>query len=115
MYGSFSSQWFVPLLLPALDLKSGRRCPQITVTPSQSKSSGARISWHGADDGPHPISRIFSFYDGRQEPSHIDDDSGVEQNQDFDMGNNDELPVDKEVSKANWFKKPVRPPTPDLD
>ncbi|GJV96644.1 hypothetical protein Tco_1548221 [Tanacetum coccineum] len=31
------------------------------------------------------------------------------------MGNNDEQPADKEVSKANWFKKLERPPTPDFD
>ncbi|GKB47777.1 hypothetical protein Tco_0898530 [Tanacetum coccineum] len=31
------------------------------------------------------------------------------------MGNNDEQPADKEVSKANTFKKPERPPTPDYD
>ncbi|GJU63634.1 hypothetical protein Tco_1245469 [Tanacetum coccineum] len=29
--------------------------------------------------------------------------------------NNDEQPVDKEVTKADWFKKPERPPTPDPD
>nr|GEY50431.1 hypothetical protein [Tanacetum cinerariifolium] len=28
---------------------------------------------------------------------------------------NDEQPADKEVTKADWFKKPERPPTPDLD
>ncbi|GKD41907.1 hypothetical protein Tco_1266552 [Tanacetum coccineum] len=50
-----------------------------------------------------------------EEPSHTVDDSGVQQNQEFDMGNNDEQPADKEVSKADWFKKPERPPTPDPD
>nr|GEV63430.1 putative ribonuclease H-like domain-containing protein [Tanacetum cinerariifolium] len=29
--------------------------------------------------------------------------------------NNDEQPVDKEVTKADWFKKPERPLTPDPD
>ncbi|GJZ19769.1 hypothetical protein Tco_0556359 [Tanacetum coccineum] len=50
-----------------------------------------------------------------EEPSYIVDDSGVEQNQEFDTGHNDEQPADKEVTKANWFKKPERPPTPDPD
>ncbi|GJT58255.1 hypothetical protein Tco_0993309 [Tanacetum coccineum] len=36
-----------------------------------------------------------------EEPSHTVDDSGVQQNQEFDMGNNDEQPADKEVSKAD--------------
>ncbi|GJZ77773.1 hypothetical protein Tco_0642445 [Tanacetum coccineum] len=50
-----------------------------------------------------------------EEPSHTVDDLGVQQDQEFDTGNNDEQPVDKEVSKADWFKKPKRPPTPDSD
>ncbi|GJY62172.1 hypothetical protein Tco_0462829 [Tanacetum coccineum] len=50
-----------------------------------------------------------------EEPSHTLDDSGVQQIQEFDTGNNDEQPADKEVSKADWFKKPKRPPTPDSD
>ncbi|GJU87320.1 hypothetical protein Tco_1294866, partial [Tanacetum coccineum] len=35
-----------------------------------------------------------------EEPSHIVDDSGVQQDQEFDTGNNDEQPADTEVSKA---------------
>ncbi|GKE40208.1 hypothetical protein Tco_1463613, partial [Tanacetum coccineum] len=50
-----------------------------------------------------------------EEPSHIVDDLGVQLDQEFDTGNNDEQPADKEVSKADWFKKPERPPTPDSD
>ncbi|GKE14110.1 hypothetical protein Tco_1421687 [Tanacetum coccineum] len=50
-----------------------------------------------------------------EKPSHTIDDLGVLQDQEFDTGNNDEHPTDKEVSKADWFKKPERPPTPDSD
>nr|GFB50759.1 hypothetical protein [Tanacetum cinerariifolium] len=39
----------------------------------------------------------------------------MKEDQEFDMGNNDEQPADNEVSKADWFKKPKRPPTPDSD
>ncbi|GJY57455.1 hypothetical protein Tco_0456570, partial [Tanacetum coccineum] len=39
-----------------------------------------------------------------EEPSHTVDDSREQQNQEFDTGNNDEQPADKEVSKADWFK-----------
>ncbi|GKC66971.1 hypothetical protein Tco_1099569, partial [Tanacetum coccineum] len=49
-----------------------------------------------------------------KEPSHTVEDSGMQQDQEFVMGNNDEQPADKEVTKADWFKKPKRPPTPDL-
>ncbi|GKC13761.1 hypothetical protein Tco_1010543, partial [Tanacetum coccineum] len=50
-----------------------------------------------------------------EEPSHIVEDSGIQQDQEFVTGDNDEQPADKEVTKAIWFKKPKRPPTPDPD
>ncbi|GKA94682.1 hypothetical protein Tco_0816720 [Tanacetum coccineum] len=40
---------------------------------------------------------------------------GAQQDQEFVTGNNDDQPADKEVSKADWFKQPERPPTPDSD
>nr|GEU32201.1 hypothetical protein [Tanacetum cinerariifolium] len=40
---------------------------------------------------------------------------GKQQDQEFVMGDNDEQLVDKELTKSDWFKKPKRPPTPDLD
>nr|GEZ20202.1 hypothetical protein [Tanacetum cinerariifolium] len=46
--------------------------------------------------------------EGRKEASQARKSSHPE-NQEFDMGNNDEQPADKEVSKADWFKKPERP------
>ncbi|GKB41083.1 hypothetical protein Tco_0886025, partial [Tanacetum coccineum] len=48
-----------------------------------------------------------------EEPIHTVDDSGVQKDQEFDTGNNDEQPDDKKVSKEDWFKKPERPLTPD--
>ncbi|GJT96722.1 hypothetical protein Tco_1092240 [Tanacetum coccineum] len=53
--------------------------------------------------------------DHAEEPSHIVEDSGMQQDQEFGMGDNDEQPADKEVTKADWFKKPERPPTSDPD
>ncbi|GJT95871.1 hypothetical protein Tco_1091389 [Tanacetum coccineum] len=50
-----------------------------------------------------------------EEPSYIVEDSGMQQDQEFATRNNDEQPADKEVTKAVWFKKPERPPTPDPD
>nr|GEU48191.1 hypothetical protein [Tanacetum cinerariifolium] len=40
---------------------------------------------------------LFNTY---EEPSHTVDDSGVQQDQEFDMDNNNEQPADKEVSKG---------------
>ncbi|GKB95956.1 hypothetical protein Tco_0982093 [Tanacetum coccineum] len=50
-----------------------------------------------------------------EEPSHTIDDSGVQNNQEFDMGNNDEQPDDEAASKVDWFKKPKQPLTSDPD
>nr|GEY21043.1 hypothetical protein [Tanacetum cinerariifolium] len=50
-----------------------------------------------------------------EEPSYTVEDSGMQQDQEFITRDNDEQPADKEVTKANWFKKPKRPPTPDPD
>ncbi|GJX86363.1 hypothetical protein Tco_0337137 [Tanacetum coccineum] len=50
-----------------------------------------------------------------EEPSYTVEDSGIQQDQEFVTRDNDEQPADKEVTKANWFKKPERPPTPDPD
>ncbi|GJZ90176.1 hypothetical protein Tco_0662103, partial [Tanacetum coccineum] len=50
-----------------------------------------------------------------EDPSHTVEDLGMQQDQEFITGYNDEQPADKEVTKADWFKKPERPPTPNPD
>ncbi|GKB64520.1 hypothetical protein Tco_0920706 [Tanacetum coccineum] len=50
-----------------------------------------------------------------EEPSHTVEDSGMQQDQEFVMGDNDEQLADEEVTKADQFKKPERPPTLDPD
>ncbi|GJZ75664.1 hypothetical protein Tco_0640129 [Tanacetum coccineum] len=50
-----------------------------------------------------------------EETSHTVEDSCMQQDQEFVTGDSDEQPTDKEVNKADWFKKPKRPPTPDPD
>ncbi|GKA68414.1 hypothetical protein Tco_0768331 [Tanacetum coccineum] len=50
-----------------------------------------------------------------EEPSYTVEDSSMQQDQEFVTGDNDEQPANKEVTKADRFKKPVRPLTPDLD
>ncbi|GKE70542.1 hypothetical protein Tco_1528614, partial [Tanacetum coccineum] len=50
-----------------------------------------------------------------EEQIHIVEDLGMQQDQEFVIGDNDEQPTDKEVTKADWFKKPERPLTPDPD
>ncbi|GJX21541.1 hypothetical protein Tco_0225986, partial [Tanacetum coccineum] len=48
-----------------------------------------------------------------EESTHTVNDSGVQQNQEFNTGNNDEQPNDEAAPKGDWFKKPERPLTPD--
>nr|GEZ32108.1 hypothetical protein [Tanacetum cinerariifolium] len=50
-----------------------------------------------------------------KDPSHTVEESCMQQDQKFITGDNNEQPVDKEVTKADWFKKPKRPTTPDPD
>ncbi|GJT21733.1 hypothetical protein Tco_0891670 [Tanacetum coccineum] len=42
-------------------------------------------------------------------------DSGEPHDQEFVMGNTDDQPADKAVTKDDWWKKPEKPPTPDCD
>nr|GEZ49973.1 hypothetical protein [Tanacetum cinerariifolium] len=50
-----------------------------------------------------------------EEPSHTVEDLGMQQDQEFVTRDNDVQPVDKEVTNADWFKKPKRPPDLDPD
>ncbi|GJY75303.1 hypothetical protein Tco_0480419 [Tanacetum coccineum] len=58
-----------------------------------------------------------------EEPSHIVEDSGMQPDAREIVHGGDKLggggayeqPADKEVTKADWFKKPKRPPTPGLN
>ncbi|GJU47779.1 hypothetical protein Tco_1217334 [Tanacetum coccineum] len=50
-----------------------------------------------------------------EEPSHTVEDSGMQQDQEFVTRDTDEQPADKEVTKADWFNKLERPPTPNPD
>ncbi|GJR30595.1 hypothetical protein Tco_1106827 [Tanacetum coccineum] len=79
---------------------------------SRSKEKKSSSSSKDASHSKHKPSGKSAY---AEEPSHTVDDSGVQQNQEFNTGNNVEQPADKEVSKADWFKKPERPPTPDPD
>ncbi|GJS63804.1 hypothetical protein Tco_0678368 [Tanacetum coccineum] len=50
-----------------------------------------------------------------EELIHTVDDTEVQQNQGQDTGNTDYQPNVEVAPKHDWFKKPKRPPTPDLD
>ncbi|GKB87376.1 hypothetical protein Tco_0959648 [Tanacetum coccineum] len=77
----------------------------------RSKEGKSSTSFKGTSRSHHKSSGKSAH----AEPSHTVDDSGVQKNQEFDTGNNDEQPDDEAVSKNDWFKKLERPPTPDPD
>nr|GEY36339.1 hypothetical protein [Tanacetum cinerariifolium] len=58
---------------------------------------------------------LTSKFAHAEETSHTIKDSGKQQDQEFVTEDNDEQPADKDVTKADWFKKPERPPTHDPD
>ncbi|GJY96866.1 hypothetical protein Tco_0513776 [Tanacetum coccineum] len=60
-----------------------------------------------------PLDKNEGRKEGNQEPTHTVDDSGAQQNQEFDTGNNDDQPAVEAASRDTWFKQPERPPTPD--
>ncbi|GKD43219.1 hypothetical protein Tco_1267864 [Tanacetum coccineum] len=78
----------------------------------KSKESKSTSSSKGTSRSQHKSSGKSAH---AEEPSHTVGDSGVQQNQEFDTGNNDEQPDDEAASKVDWFKKPEQPPTPDPD
>ncbi|GKD53823.1 hypothetical protein Tco_1287210 [Tanacetum coccineum] len=55
------------------------------------------------------------LYDALVESYNTDNDLFDSYDHEFITGNNDEQPVDKEVTKADWFKKPERSLTLDPD
>ncbi|GJX57647.1 hypothetical protein Tco_0287544 [Tanacetum coccineum] len=63
---------------------------------SRSKEKKSLSTSKGASHSQHKPSGKSAH---AEEPSHTVDDSRVQQDQEFDMGNNDEQPADKEVSK----------------
>ncbi|GJS13572.1 hypothetical protein Tco_0408044 [Tanacetum coccineum] len=72
----------------------------------ESKDKKSLSTSKDASHSQHNPSAKFAHV---EEPSHAVDDSGVQQNQEFDTGNNDEQPADKEtwISQVSRAKKPT--------
>ncbi|GKF19981.1 hypothetical protein Tco_0068619, partial [Tanacetum coccineum] len=85
------------------------------VESSRDSRSKEKKSSSTSKDASHFQHKPYGKSAYAKEPSHTVDDLGVQQDQEFDTGNNDEQLADKEVSKDAWFKKPERPLTPDSD
>ncbi|GKF68354.1 hypothetical protein Tco_0198033 [Tanacetum coccineum] len=95
------------------DRGTKRRKSGKDVETSKDSRSKEKKSSRTSKDTSHHKSSSKSAH--AEEPSHTVKDSGMQQDQEFVTGNNDEQPANNEVTKANWFKKLERPPTPDPD
>ncbi|GJU81102.1 hypothetical protein Tco_1283467 [Tanacetum coccineum] len=75
----------------------------------KSKESKSTSSSKGTSRSHHKSSGKSAH---AEEPSHTVDDSGVQKNQEFDMGNNDEQPEDKAAPKNDCVTaRAEKPPT----
>nr|GEW90248.1 hypothetical protein [Tanacetum cinerariifolium] len=106
--------------------KTKIKTPPLDQTKGQKEESQAKKLNHSEIQGQRkrilyvplkmpPNLNISLLANLRMRKSNTIEDLGVQQDQEFDTDNNDEQPTNKEVTKANWFKKPERPPTPDPD
>ncbi|GKB87521.1 hypothetical protein Tco_0959793, partial [Tanacetum coccineum] len=78
----------------------------------KSKESKSTSSPKGTSRSQHKPSGKSAH---AEELSHTVDDLGVQQNQEFDMGDNYEQSNDEAAPKFDWYKKPKQPPKPDPD
>ncbi|GKB06314.1 hypothetical protein Tco_0834547 [Tanacetum coccineum] len=76
----------------------------------KSKESKSSRSSKGTSRSQHNSSGKSAH---AEEPCHTVNDSGVQPNQEFNTGNNDEQPDNKDTTKSDWYKKPNKPLTPD--
>nr|GEY70354.1 hypothetical protein [Tanacetum cinerariifolium] len=94
-------------------LKKGRDDQDKYENPSAGSDQGMKRRKSSKDAKSSKDSRSKSIH--AEDPSHTVEESGMQQDQEFVTRDNDEQPVDKEVTKADWFKKSERPLTPDPD
>nr|GEV66116.1 hypothetical protein [Tanacetum cinerariifolium] len=73
---------------------------------SKDSRSKERKSSSTSKDASQSQHKHSGKYAHAEEPSHTVDDSGLQQDQEFDTGNNDKQPADKDATKDDWFKKP---------
>nr|GEW00891.1 hypothetical protein [Tanacetum cinerariifolium] len=97
------------------DRGTKRRKSSKEAESSRDSRSKEKKSSSTSKDASHSQHKPSGKSDHAEKPSHTVDDLRVQQHQEFDTGNNDEQPTNKEVSKADWFKKPKRHPTLDPD
>nr|GEW04612.1 reverse transcriptase domain-containing protein [Tanacetum cinerariifolium] len=100
----------VSKMMPKIEKGSGKDAKSSKDLRSKEKKSSST-----SKDASQLQHKSFGKSVHAKEPSHTVEESGMQQDQEFVTRDNDEQPVDKEVTKAYWFKKPKRPLIPDPD
>ncbi|GJT28345.1 hypothetical protein Tco_0908620 [Tanacetum coccineum] len=80
-----------------------------------SRGSKSKESKSSLSKGSKSQSKSSSKSAQAEEPVFETADTEMPLNQGEDLGNTDDQPNVEATSKDDWFKKPKRPPTPDLD
>nr|GEV85852.1 uncharacterized mitochondrial protein AtMg00810-like [Tanacetum cinerariifolium] len=83
------------------DRRTKRRKSSKEAESSRDLRSKKNKSSSTSKDTSHSQHKPYDKSSHAEKPIHTVDDSGVQQDQEFDTGNNDEQPADKEVSKAD--------------
>nr|GFA50769.1 hypothetical protein [Tanacetum cinerariifolium] len=108
---SFNRQRSRPLRW--IRLRDEKRKSSIDAESSRNSSSKEKKSSSTSKDASQSRHKSSGKSTHAEEPSHTVEDSSMQQDQEFVTRDNDEQLADKEVTKADWFKKPKRPLTPD--
>ncbi|GJR61476.1 hypothetical protein Tco_1503638 [Tanacetum coccineum] len=99
---------------PPLDQERGtkRRKSSKDVEPSRDSRSKEKKYLSTSKDASQSQHKSFGKFAHAEEPSHTVEDSGMQQDQEFITGYNDEQPADKEVTKADCqVARAKEPPT----
>nr|GEY37680.1 hypothetical protein [Tanacetum cinerariifolium] len=86
------------------DRGTKRRKSSNDAESSRDSRSKEKKSLSTSKDTSYSRHKSFDNSAHAEEPSHTAEDLGMQQDHKFVMGENDEQPTDKEVTKSDWFK-----------
>ncbi|GKA15163.1 hypothetical protein Tco_0694910 [Tanacetum coccineum] len=100
---------------PPLDQTEGRKEGNLVKMLRHPKIQGLRKRSLQAPPNTLPIISLLASLPKQRSQVTLLKTQACNKIKSSSQGDNDEQPADKEVTKADWFKKPERPPTPDPD
>ncbi|GKE29089.1 hypothetical protein Tco_1444473 [Tanacetum coccineum] len=100
---------------PPVGLDQGLKKRKTSKDAETSKGSKSKESKSSSSKGTKSQPKSFGKFAQAKESVFESADTKMPQNQGSDLGNTDDQPNVKAASKDDWFKKPKRPLTLDLD